>query len=152
MRFKDVKRIIDEWDPMGLLGIGCPPDEYDIESKEIWETAQYSTDIDFVSTFIYKYLHKMFGEHCQTLEACKIIANKISKLEGERITLKFFCPLLRREITEDYCSDLIMVALGCTKMSVENKDPFDIDVAISICKNCENYYWDYDEYIYWDDP
>ena len=151
MRFKDVKRIIDAWDPIGLLSIDCPPDEYDIESKEIWKTAQSNADVDYMSKFIYEYLYERFSEHSQTLDECRTIASKISKLEGDRITLQYLCPLLVREITEDYCNDVIMVALGCTQAHVEDKDSFDKKVAFSTCNNCENYYWDDNEYTFWND-
>ncbi|WP_211656067.1 hypothetical protein [Planococcus alpniumensis] len=30
-----VKSIIDEWDPIGLLDLGCPEDEYNPEIKDI---------------------------------------------------------------------------------------------------------------------
>ena len=35
MNYENVKKIIDEWDPIGLLALGCPPNEYDLEIKLI---------------------------------------------------------------------------------------------------------------------
>ena len=35
LHYEIVKLEIDKWDPMGLLGIGAPDDEYDPEIKNI---------------------------------------------------------------------------------------------------------------------
>ena len=35
--FKKVNKIIDEWDPLDLWGVGCPPDEYESEAWCVFE-------------------------------------------------------------------------------------------------------------------
>ena len=43
MNFEIIKKVIDKWDPIDLLG-HAPPDEYDIESREILLKFQHSIE------------------------------------------------------------------------------------------------------------
>ena len=33
--YNNIKTLIDTWDPLGLLAMGCPKDEYETEIAEI---------------------------------------------------------------------------------------------------------------------
>ena len=141
MRFKDVKRIIDEWDPINLLSHMCPPDEYDSETREIWKAALGINEVKPLAKSIFKCFNRNFGDFKNYTDDCNVIAEKILKLSGDRAIQIYHCPLLRREISEDYCSTIIMIALGCKNVPVEEKDPIDKKVAINICLACENLLW-----------
>ena len=151
MRYKDVKRIIDEWDCLGLLGsCGCPPDEYDIETYPIWKAAFDISDAKSLSFTIYDIFHQYFGDtfnYYRTVKDCKDVAEKILKLEGEKIELNYICPLLEQEISEAFCCDINMVAVGnCTQMSMYEKiDRDTLKRGATVCVSCENSYWGKDE-------
>ena len=77
--FKIVKNIIDEWDPIELLAMHCPPDEYDIEIKEIMNFLNKETKLEELSAKIYYIFLDYFGDDTftKTKEECSIIADKI---------------------------------------------------------------------------
>jgi len=142
MRYKDVKRIIDEWDPMDLWCCGCPLDEYDSESRDIWQAALKSSDPDNIAHYIYtRYSEelKRIGRPT-TMEKCKSIAERISKLDGENEVLQYNCPLLNRTITENYCCTLNMYAIYGDNHLARNEPVTRREIAES-CVICEHLYW-----------
>lgn len=60
MTFLKIKRVIDRWDPVNLLTIGCPLDEYDFEIKKILESCAFNS-IDELSKIIYDVFIDSFG-------------------------------------------------------------------------------------------
>jgi hypothetical protein len=78
--FKDkyffVKKIIDEWDPIDLLNMGCPVDEYDPEIREIVQLLRNINSVDELAIEINKVFIKWFGEDL-TIEKCYPVALKI---------------------------------------------------------------------------
>lgn len=139
MRYKDVKRIIDNWDPMFLWSCGCPPDEYDFESRDIWEAILNNYDLDSLTDLIFNRF-----EQDQTMDSCRTIAEKLLKQKGGRTVLCYYCPLLKREITEIYCSDINMVAFGSIspkQKTLTIKDRIDTKIVKSICLSCDYLYW-----------
>ena len=142
MRYKDVKRIIDEWDPMDLWCCGCPLDEYDSESRDIWQAALKSSDPDNIAHYIYtRYSEelKRIGRPT-TMEKCKSIAERISKLDGENEVLQYNCPLLNRTITENYCCTLNMYATYGDNHIARNEPVTRRSIAEN-CVICEHLYW-----------
>ena len=113
MRYKDIKRIIDGWDPMDLQCCGCPVDEYDIDTKRIWAAVLCNGDLGagYLDFFIYNQLCENYGSECQTMLACRVIAGKIEGLRGDKTIQHYFCPMLNQEISEDACSDENMKAI-----------------------------------------
>ncbi|WP_409274603.1 DUF1871 family protein [Neobacillus sp. SCS-31] len=71
-----VKEVIDEWDPIGLLGMGCPDDEYDPEIKDIVKRLSNSNSVDVLTKEIQEVFIKWFGEHLSTRD-CLSAAQKI---------------------------------------------------------------------------
>ncbi|WP_316571766.1 DUF1871 family protein [Neobacillus sp. YIM B06451] len=71
-----VKEVIDEWDPIGLLGMGCPDDEYDPEINDIVKRLSNITSVDELAQEIQEVFLKWFGENLSTGE-CFLAAQKI---------------------------------------------------------------------------
>ena len=72
---------IDEWDPIGLLITHAPADEYDSETKRIFDRLSEltSTSIEALSNIIFEVFVKSFGDDIliSGLDECKKIAEKI---------------------------------------------------------------------------
>ena len=64
-----VKNVIDEWDPLGLLDMGCPDDEYDGESNAISYNIDNYSSLNEIAEAISEELSESFGEHI-TVEKC----------------------------------------------------------------------------------
>lgn len=73
-----VKEVIDEWDPIGLLGMGCPDDEYDPEIKDIVLLLSNIESVDKLAVKIQKVFIKWFEEELP-IEKCNLVALKIWK-------------------------------------------------------------------------
>jgi len=76
MRYIEVKKIIDKWDPLHLWCCGCPEDEYDSEIEDIRKEVKKNDDIEHIT----KYLYDMFinSGYYIFIEGCREIAEKIS--------------------------------------------------------------------------
>ncbi|TWT27213.1 DUF1871 family protein [Planomicrobium sp. CPCC 101110] len=74
--YKFVKSIIDEWDPIGFLDLGCPEDEYDPEIRDIVELLPHVKSIDELALRIRQVFIKWFEEFL-SIEKCYPIALKI---------------------------------------------------------------------------
>lgn len=76
-----IKKVIDEWDPVGFLADGAPDDEYDFESKEIADNLMKIKNTELLKNYIYDLFLKNFGDLVNTsarnLYECKKIANLI---------------------------------------------------------------------------
>lgn len=77
--FDKVKTVIDEWDPIELLSIHCPPDEYDELSMELSQILICNIDIELLGEEIYNLFVQAFGISTfdKSMDECKIIAQKI---------------------------------------------------------------------------
>ncbi|AQQ53217.1 DUF1871 family protein [Planococcus lenghuensis] len=71
-----VKSIVDEWDPIGLLNLGCPGDEYDPEIREIVALLPHVKSVDELALRIRQVLIKWFEEYL-SIEVCYPVALKI---------------------------------------------------------------------------
>jgi hypothetical protein len=71
-----IKKTIDEWDPIGLLEMGCPDDEYEPEIREIERLAYHAKSIDELALGIRQVLIKWFDEYFP-IEKCYPVALKI---------------------------------------------------------------------------
>ena len=58
--FDKVKAVIDEWDPIELLSIHCPSDEYDEISMELSQILMCNVDVDVLSVEIYNLFVQAF--------------------------------------------------------------------------------------------
>lgn len=79
MVFDKVKKKIDEWDPIDLLAMHCPDDEYNDISFSISEKVQTTVNIENLANYIYDLFEHEFGVPTfeKTLDDCRIIARKI---------------------------------------------------------------------------
>jgi hypothetical protein len=75
-KYSSVKEVIDEWDPIGLLGMGCPDDEYDPEIRDIIGLLSNIKSVDDLAVGINKVFIKWFEEDL-TIEKCYPVALKI---------------------------------------------------------------------------
>ena len=79
MNFETIKKEIDMWDPIDLLN-HAPPDEYDIESREILLNFQHG--IEQNGRVIYEVFSRAFGlTFTKSVEECVFIAKKIRENE-----------------------------------------------------------------------
>ena len=79
-----VKQAIDEADPIGLLAIGCPDDEYDPEIKRVLTYVNSYTDLDSLGQRIHQTFVEMFDEHIAgSPEVYQHIAQQIHKRQIE---------------------------------------------------------------------
>jgi hypothetical protein len=76
-----IKSIIDEWDPIELLITHAPPDEYDYESKEIFDAIQKHNKIcaeDLTNIIFRVFTNEFWGDtFTKNAEECQEIAEKI---------------------------------------------------------------------------
>lgn len=71
-----IKKTIDEWDPISLLEMGCPEDEYDPEIREIERLSYHAKSVDELALGIRQVLIKWFDEYLP-IEKCYPVALKI---------------------------------------------------------------------------
>ncbi len=88
--FRQIKSIIDAWDPIELLIIHCPNDEYDEISMELKKRIAERVDLDSLANAIFDLFVQAFGipTFNKSLDECRKIAQKIMEckfdlLEGE---------------------------------------------------------------------
>lgn len=78
MTFEQIKVVIDNWDPIGLLEGEAPPDEYDIESRAIFEEAKGITSPEDLAKIIQRVFTRFFGESLSpSYESCLLASQKI---------------------------------------------------------------------------
>lgn len=78
MNFEIIKKEIDKWDPIDLMH--APPDEYDIESREILSKFQHSIEQNGMT--IYEVFSKAFGmTFTKSVDECVCIAKKMMEQE-----------------------------------------------------------------------
>ncbi len=81
LSYTDIKSIIDEWDPIELLITHAPPDEYDCETKEIFDTIlkNHKISANELTNIIFRVFTNNFGSDTFTkdVEECQEIAEKI---------------------------------------------------------------------------
>ncbi len=78
MNFDIIKKEIDKWDPIELLAC-TPPDEYDIESREI--ASKFQNDAEKDGVMIYEVFSEAFETgFTESLDECTAIAKRIQEL------------------------------------------------------------------------
>lgn len=79
--YQNIKEVIDNWDPIDLLSMHCPSDEYDNESQLIYQKiSSYNLiSINILSKVIYEIFFNNFGDELFTnsIDDCERIANLI---------------------------------------------------------------------------
>ncbi|MBD0378968.1 hypothetical protein [Paenibacillus sedimenti] len=88
-----VKRHIDNWDPIQLLEMDCPADEYDGETRTVTVyITKHLKDIDAIS--LSKTINRVFGdsfnlEFNKENESIEIATNIINSLRSSNLTPHF---------------------------------------------------------------
>ncbi len=83
--FEIVKKYIDEKDPVRLLAMGAPDDEYDIESRKIAERITVQHSAEEIAGIIAEVINKAFDrEHSPDLyiEVAQKIRKELESIEG----------------------------------------------------------------------
>lgn len=77
--FNKIKKIIDEWDPIELLMIHCPSDEYDEISFELTQKIADDSSVEFIANAIFELFVQAYSVPTfnKTIDECKRIAQKI---------------------------------------------------------------------------
>lgn len=85
--YQVVKEVVDRFDPIGLLSIGCPDDEYTPEIKRITQKLCATKDLSLEivqailhETFVEYFDHKLAGSKAHYRGAAKEIVRRLSKL------------------------------------------------------------------------
>ncbi len=79
MNFEIIKKVIDKWDPIDLLD-HAPPDEYDVESREI--LLKFQDDTTQNGKVIYEVFSEVFGAaFTKNIDECVCIAQKMMEQE-----------------------------------------------------------------------
>lgn len=58
-----IKKVIDKYDPIGLLSIGCPQNEYNVEIKDISTNICQCKNTKEIQKHIHKTFVKWFGKN-----------------------------------------------------------------------------------------
>ena len=69
-----VKSVVDKADPIGLLGMCCPADEYDSEIKMIFARIRKGMSADEIAKVIHAVFFEMFNESID-----KMLCNTMAK-------------------------------------------------------------------------
>ena len=73
-----IKSVVDKADPIGLLGMCCPTDEYDYEVEMIFARIRKGMPADEIAKVIHAVFFEMFSESidsklCDTM-ACEMLS------------------------------------------------------------------------------
>lgn len=75
-----IKSVVDKADPMGLLELCCPADEYDSEIEMIFARVRKGMSADEISNVIYAVFLEMFSESIDT-KLCDTMASEMLSLD-----------------------------------------------------------------------
>jgi hypothetical protein len=75
--FEVVKKIINEWDPLNLLALDCPDDEYESEIQLIVSATLNENNTEKLAEKINEILYKSFEEDFKKSNDCFQTADKI---------------------------------------------------------------------------
>lgn len=78
VNFNEIKRVINEWDPIGLLAMECPEDEYHPEIADIAKRLKEIHSVEEAARMIKQVFLEWFGEEVK-LEECYAAAIKITE-------------------------------------------------------------------------
>lgn len=60
-RWREMTDLVNEWDPIGLLAMGCPPDEYDCVVGDVLRALERGDGAAQLSDFLAAHLAEHFG-------------------------------------------------------------------------------------------
>jgi hypothetical protein len=77
--FEVIQKIINEWDPLDLLALDCPDDEYESEIQLIVSATLNKDNADKIGGKINEILYKAFKDDFKKSNDCLKIAERILK-------------------------------------------------------------------------
>ncbi len=75
-----IKSVVDKADPIGLLGMCCPADEYDSEVEMIFARIRKGMSVDEIANIIYAVFFEMFSESVD-IKLCDTMAYEMLSLD-----------------------------------------------------------------------
>lgn len=75
-----IKAVVDKADPMGLLAVHCPTDEYDSEVEIIFARIRKGMSADEIAKVIHAVFLEMFSESIDT-KLCDTMAKEMLSLD-----------------------------------------------------------------------
>ena len=75
-----IKSVVDKADPIGLLGMYCPADEYDSEVEMIFSRIQKGMSADEIAKVIHAVFLEMFSEYIDS-KLCDTMAYEMLSLD-----------------------------------------------------------------------
>lgn len=85
LTLEDVKYVINSWDPIGLLAMHAPSDEYEYEIENIFIQIKESTGVTKIAEIVFNQFAESFGLdvfNCNMSE-CSRIASEILQQRRE---------------------------------------------------------------------
>jgi hypothetical protein len=77
--FEVVQKIINEWDPLDLLALDCPDDEYESEVQLIVSATLNKDNVDKIAEKINEIFYKAFEDDFKKSNDCLKVAERIFK-------------------------------------------------------------------------
>ena len=128
MFYKEVKKIIDEWDPMGMWNCLCPPDEYNSEIIRICNAVNNDSSVEDIVNVIFEIFDSYNDVRKFEMSEFEKVAKKIHAIENkQRINVQ--CPLVKRDITDKYCTAINMLLFGGCSIHLDDEDDYLVDIT-----------------------
>ena len=128
MFYKEVKKIIDEWDPMHMWSCLCPPDEYNSEIKRICEVVNDDSSVEYITNVIFDIFDSYSDVRKFAMSEFEDIANKIHAIKNKQST-PIYCSFVKRDITEKYCTSINMLLFGGCSIRIGDEDLYSVDIT-----------------------
>lgn len=75
-RWRELRTLVNEWDPLGLISVGCPEDEYECLVGPLMRRLEEGVSREDVASFLAREFREHFG--CEGPDA-KSTANFVAK-------------------------------------------------------------------------
>ena len=82
-KYNIIKKIIDKWDPCGLLAGGAPKDEFNDEIKKISSKINSNSNINDIANIISNIFLNSFNDKSFSVKNCIEVAKKIKEKIGK---------------------------------------------------------------------
>ena len=127
MFYKEVKKIIDEWDPMRMWNCLCPPDEYNSEVIRICNAVNNDSSVEDITNVIFEIFDSYSDVRKFEMSEFEGVAKKIHAIENKQ-RMNVQCSLLKRDITDKYCTAINMLLFGGCSLQLDDEDNYLVDI------------------------
>ena len=75
--YNNIKTLIDTWDPLGLLAMGCPKDEYESEIAEIQNLVHKENSEEKIAETVHQIFSNYLAKYLTApLKIAKVLQSK----------------------------------------------------------------------------